>query len=66
MVGFKVGVLVNEQSIELDPQVFHVIQEKQIEAITATAEHVFVSDDMKIVNSRRLRTSHVRNASFDF
>ena len=36
-----------EQSIEIDPQVFHVVQEKQIEAITATGYQVFVSDDIE-------------------
>ena len=43
---------VKEQSIEIDPQVFQVVQEKPTEAKTATANHVFVGDDATIMNSR--------------
>ena len=42
---------VKEQSIEVDPQVFQAVQEKQIEAKTATADHVFCEEDVTIVDS---------------
>ena len=46
-----------EQSVETDPQVFEVVQEKQIEAKTATARHVFIGDDATITNSRPFDSS---------
>ena len=46
-----------EQSIEVDPKVFQVVQDKQIGAKTATADHVFFSEDATIVNSRPFDSS---------
>ena len=43
---------VKEQSIKVDPQVFQVVQEKQIAAKTATADHVFFGEDATVANSR--------------
>ena len=43
---------VKEQSIEVDPKVFQVVQEKQIGVETAVADHVFFSKDATIANPR--------------
>ena len=48
---------VKEQSIEVDPQVFQVVQEKQIGVETAVADHVFFSEDATIANPRPFDSS---------
>ena len=48
---------VKEQSIEVGPQVFQVVQEKQIGVETALADHVFFRGDATITNSRPFNSS---------
>ena len=45
---------VNAQSVEVDPQVFQVVREKQIKVETATAHHVFFGEDATVSNSSPL------------
>ena len=45
---------VNAQSVEVDPQVFQVVREKQIKVETATAHHVFSGEDATVSNSSPL------------
>ena len=45
---------VNVQSVEVDPQVFQVVREKQIKAETATVHHVFLGEDATVSNSSPL------------
>ena len=45
---------VNVQSVEVDPQVFEVVREKQIKAETATVHHVFLGEDATVSNSSPL------------
>ena len=45
---------VNVQSVEVDPQVFQVVREKQIKVETATAYHVFSGEDATVSNSSPL------------
>ena len=44
----------NVQSVEVDPQDFKVVREKQIKVETATAHHVFSSEDATVSNSSPL------------
>ena len=45
---------VNVQSVEVDPQVFQVVREKQIKVETATVHHVFLGEDATVSNSSPL------------
>ena len=45
---------VNVQSVEVDPQDFQVVQEKQIKVETATTYHVFSGEDATVSNSSPL------------
>ena len=45
---------VSVQSFEVDPQVLHVVREKQIKVETATARHVFSGEDATVTNSSPL------------
>ena len=53
---------VKEQSIEVGPQVFQVVQEKQIGIETAVADNVFFGEDAIIANSRPFRSFLSRHA----
>ena len=48
---------VNVQSVEIDPQVFQVVREKQIKVETATAHHVFSGADAIVANSSPLNSN---------
>ena len=49
---------VNVQSLEVDPQIFQVVREKQIKVETATAHHAFFGEDAIVANSSPLDSAN--------